>query len=80
MKQMILLLALADDCREQGEADVARGILALADDVGELCEAIKAERAAHDSGDSIAYLEARLRTTRTLVKFTGMPKRPRAEL
>lgn len=76
MKQMNLLRALADDCRDHGEHDVAKGIDTLANDVAELVDAVKAERAANDSGDSIAYLEARLRTTQTLVKFTDMTKRP----
>ena len=78
MQQMNLLKALAGDCREHGERDVADGIDALAADIAELCEAVKAERAANDSGDSIAYLEARLRTTQTLVKFTNIPKRSNA--
>lgn len=68
MNQMSLLLSLADDCRDQGEHDVEQAIRALADDVRELCAAIKSERAAV-GGDSITYLEARLRTTQTLVKF-----------
>lgn len=75
MNQMNLLRALASDCRDQGEYEMARGIDHLANDVDELCEAIKAERAANSSGDSIAYLEARLRTTQTLVKFTNMQER-----
>ncbi|MGE4460618.1 MAG: hypothetical protein AB7D31_15340 [Stenotrophomonas sp.] len=69
MKQMKLLRALAADCRAHGAHDVARGIEGLANDVAELCAAIKAERAASDKGDSIAYFEARLRTTQALVKF-----------
>ncbi|WP_282267741.1 hypothetical protein [Stenotrophomonas sp. PS02298] len=69
MKQMKLLRSLAADCRDHGEHDVARGIEGVANDVAELCEAIKAERAASDKGDSIAYLEARLRTTLVLTKF-----------
>lgn len=76
MQQMNLLNALAGDCREQGDSDVAAGIDELAADITELCDAVKAERAANDSGDSIAYLAARLRTTQTLVKFTDVPKRP----
>ena len=78
MNQMNLLRALASDCLDQREHDMARGIDQLANDVDELCEAIKAERAANDSGDSIAYLEARLRTTQTLVKFTDARKRSNA--
>lgn len=76
MRQVNLLRALAADCRAHGEHEVAHGIDALANDVAELCDAVKAERAANDSGDSIAYLEARLRTTQTLAKFTDMTKRP----
>lgn len=75
MQQMNLLKAIAGDCRAQGDDDVADGLDALAADIAELCDAVKAERVANDSGDSIAYLEARLRTTQTLVKFTDMPKR-----
>lgn len=78
MRQMNLLRSLAADCKDHGEHDVAKGITALADDVAELCSAVKAERAAADSGDSIAYIEARLRTTQTLVKFTAMPTRHNA--
>ena len=78
MQQMNLLKALSGDCREHGESDVADGIDALAADIAELCEAVKAERTANDSGDSIAYLEARLRTTQTLVKFTNMQERSNA--
>ncbi len=75
MRQMNLLRALSADCRDHGEADIAKGIDELVSDVTELCESIKAERAASDSGDSIAYLEARLRTTQALVKFAVMTKR-----
>jgi len=80
MQQMNLLKALAGDCRDHGEGDVADGIDALAADIAELCEAVKAERAANDSGDSIAFLEARLRTTQAMVKFTPMSKRPNAQV
>ncbi|MGE4408428.1 hypothetical protein [Pseudomonas sp.] len=69
MKQMNLLRALAADCRAHGEHDVARGIESVANDVAELCAAIKAERSASDKRDSIAYFEAKLRTTLALVKF-----------
>lgn len=69
MKQLEILKALAADCRDHGEADIADGIDALVGDVTELVESIRAERAAGDSGDSIAYLEARMRTTQSLVKF-----------
>ena len=80
MQQMNLLKALAGDCRDHGEGDVADGIDALAADIAELCEAVKAERVANDSGDTIAYLEARLRTTQTLVKFTTIPARPNTQV
>lgn len=69
MNQLNILKALAADCRDHGETDIAGGIDALVADVTGLVEAIKAERAASDGGDSIAYLEARLRTTQMLVKF-----------
>lgn len=64
-----LLRALADDCRDAGDMDIAEGIEGIISDIAELCSAIKAERAAQSSGDTLAYLEARLRTTSTLVKF-----------
>ena len=69
MKQIKLLLALAADCRDQGEPDIAAGLDGLARDVTELVAAIKAERAANDSEDSIAYLESRMRTSQALLKF-----------
>lgn len=56
MQQMNLLKALARDCRDHGELDVADGIDKLATDIAELCEAVKAERGANDSGDTIAYI------------------------
>lgn len=69
MKQLNILKALAADCRDHGETDIADGIDVLVADVTELVEAIYVERAASDRGDSIAHLEARLRTTQSLVKF-----------
>ena len=79
MRHMNTLKALVADCREQGENAIADGIAALADDITELCEAVKEERAASDSGDSIAYLGARLRTTAALMEFTAMPSGPAAK-
>lgn len=76
MRHMNMLKALIADCREQGENAIADGIAALADDITELCEAVKAERVASDSGDSIEYFEARLRTSAALIEFTAIPKRP----
>ena len=64
-----LLKALEEDCREDGALDVADGIAGIVSDIEELCAAIKAERDAVASGDTIATLEARLRTTQTLVRY-----------
>ena len=67
MSKLNVLRALAADCREQGEADIASEIDTCVEAVEELCRNIRAEREAADSGDSIEHLHARLATTMTLM-------------
>ncbi|MGV8955720.1 MAG: hypothetical protein ACOH2M_31795 [Cypionkella sp.] len=73
MKQVNLLRAMAADCKEQGDADIAKALNEIANDVTDLCHAVKAERKYSDSGDSIAYLEARIRTSQVMLQFSEPP-------
>ncbi len=68
-KMLKVIRALADDCREQGDSEMAEGFTTLAGDVEELCAAVIAGREASDRGDTFAALDARLRTTSALLKF-----------
>lgn len=77
MSKLNVLRALAADCREQGDADIAAEIDTCVAAVEELCRNIRAERAAVDSGDSIEHLQARLATTMTLM-FIDPPAKKEA--
>lgn len=69
-KMLKTIRALAEDCQQQGDREMAEGFTAVGNDIEELCTAIIAERKAGDSGDTFAHLESRLRTTAALLKFT----------
>jgi len=65
-----ILRSLAADCREHGgEDDVADAIDKVISNVSQLLTSIKAEREERDKGDTIAELEARLRTTFFMVEL-----------
>lgn len=77
----VLLQALAEDCRTQGEHDIAEAIDQLMADIDELTSAVKAEREAAQatavSGRSqdeiqaqvLPYVTAHLRTDAAVARF-----------
>ena len=66
-----VLRALAADCRDHGDRDIAEGIEGIITGVEAMCEAVRTERKAADSGDTLAYIEARLATTLEMVLLAG---------
>lgn len=69
VNKLKILRALAADCRDQGDHDIAEGIEGIIAGVVELCAAIKTERKAADSGDVIEHFSARIHTTLLLTLF-----------
>ena len=74
MSKLDVLRALAADCRDQGESDIAEGIEGIIVSVEAMCGAVREERKAAASGDTLAYAEARIATTLEMVLLVGAQK------